>query len=58
MDIDDLLKRVDLDTFKFFDKNTGLITNALNEDLSLDRTKEDREIFIQLTTTNGEYHEL
>lgn len=47
-----------LDTFKFFDKNTGLITNALNEDLSLDRTKEDREIFIQLTTTNGGYHEL
>jgi hypothetical protein len=54
----DLEKYPYLDTFKFFDKNTGLITNALNEDLSLDRTKEDREIFIQLTTTNGEYHEL
>lgn len=47
-----------VDTFKFFDKNTGLITNALNEDLSVERTTKDKETFIQLTTTNGSYHEL
>jgi len=47
-----------VDTFRFFNKNTGLITNALNEDLSLNRTKEDIETFIQLTTTNGEYYKL
>lgn len=45
-----------IDTFRFFNKEKGFLTNAINEDMEAKKTIEENLAFIQLTRTTGDYY--
>lgn len=44
-----------IDTFRFLNKEKGLLTNAFNDDMEYKRTPEEYKSFIQLSRTTGDY---
>ena len=44
-----------IDTFRFLNREKGLLTNAFNENMEHKRTKEEYLAFIQLSRTTGDY---
>lgn len=56
LDNTDVDKYPYLDTFKYLNKEKGLITNTINEDMNAERTTEENSKFIILSRTTGDYY--
>ena len=44
-----------IDTFRFLNREKGLLTNAINEDMDVKKTIEQNLAYIQLSRTTGDY---
>lgn len=56
LDNHDVNKYPFVDTFRFFNKEKGFLTNAINEDMEAKKTVEQNLAFIQLSRTTGDYY--